>query len=103
MRFMKNVDLPKELQQKVLHYYDFIWTTHRGFASEELLSNLPSRLKHDCVYYRFQHLAKKASDYYISKCVHCHLISTLFVQDRALSLVPVYISSSLNCELRLNF
>lgn len=43
--FMKSKKFPKNLQQRVHHYYDYLWDTRKGYDDAAILEELPGAFK----------------------------------------------------------
>lgn len=45
--FMKSKKFPGELQERVNHYYDYLWTTREGYDDSAILEELPESFKYE--------------------------------------------------------
>ncbi|CAG9319774.1 unnamed protein product [Blepharisma stoltei] len=57
-QWMSHCKLSKDLQQRVLNYYNLLWTKLQGCDDEEILLDLPESLRTDIRYFLFAGLTK---------------------------------------------
>ncbi|MCS6985098.1 MAG: ion transporter [Leptospiraceae bacterium] len=57
--FMRGRQLPREVQERVRAYYDYLWETRRGSLEQEILSELPRSLRIDVAIALKQELIRK--------------------------------------------
>jgi len=48
---MRSRRLPAEMQERIMAYFDYLWTTQRGVDERTTLAKLPSHLHAECVNY----------------------------------------------------
>lgn len=60
IQFMQYQGLNKKLRQDVLKYFSYMWESHRGFDSQQVMRGLPTSLSLDIQVYLAKDLVTKS-------------------------------------------
>lgn len=77
--FLKNKNIPDEMYERILDYYDYIWKNDKEYDEVIILDDLPPSLKLEMNIFLHRKLVKKvpilhnASEEIIDKIIHCLL------------------------------
>ena len=57
--FMRSKKMPKELQERVHHYYNYLWNTRKGYDDATILAELPESFRYEFALFLNQGIIEK--------------------------------------------